>query len=168
MEPAKLASSLMRMTDEVWMRHANPWSGWTRMASFPLVFLACWSHVWIGWYSLLPIGLLAIWLWINPRIFPRAASTRSWMSQGVLGERVWLNRKSVPIPREHTVATHILSALSVLGVLISAYGFATRDFWAAFMGWNFAVACKVWFVDRMVWLYRDVAPGHAEYENWLY
>ena len=45
----RIVAKLMAMSDEVWMRHANPWSGWTRIAVFPLWFLAIWSRVWIGW-----------------------------------------------------------------------------------------------------------------------
>lgn len=38
----------MAMNDTVWQRHANPWSGWTRVATMPLFAIAAWSRVWIG------------------------------------------------------------------------------------------------------------------------
>jgi hypothetical protein len=42
---------LMAMDDRVWRRHANPWSGWTRVTVLPLLVLAIWSRVWIGWWA---------------------------------------------------------------------------------------------------------------------
>jgi hypothetical protein len=44
---------LMAMDDGVWRRHANPWSGWTRVTVLPILVLAIWSRVWIGWWALL-------------------------------------------------------------------------------------------------------------------
>jgi hypothetical protein len=42
----KLASGSMSMSEEVWFRHANAWSGRTRFATYPLVILAFWSRAW--------------------------------------------------------------------------------------------------------------------------
>ncbi|ADK86401.1 conserved hypothetical protein [Desulfarculus baarsii DSM 2075] len=168
MDIGRLSERLMGMSEETWRRHANPWSGWTRLASYPLIFLAVWSNVWIGWYCLAPIAALAVWIWLNPRLFPRPKSTKSWMSRGVLGERVWINRWQEPIPPEHEKMANILSAIALAGVAVSVYGFWARDFWAAFMGWNLAVAAKMWFVDRMVWLFEDMKDKNAAYRAWLY
>ncbi|MEM6467372.1 MAG: DUF6653 family protein, partial [Pseudomonadota bacterium] len=35
---------LMSMSDEVWERHANPLSGWSRMTIPPLFVAAVWSR----------------------------------------------------------------------------------------------------------------------------
>jgi hypothetical protein len=41
----KIAAAF-QMGDEAWLRHANPWSGWTRFATvLPLLSLAVWSRV---------------------------------------------------------------------------------------------------------------------------
>ena len=50
----------VRMTPEVWARHANPWSGWTRVAILPLFVLAIWSRAWLGWWALVPLALLVV------------------------------------------------------------------------------------------------------------
>ncbi|MBX3553855.1 MAG: hypothetical protein KF697_15500, partial [Pseudolabrys sp.] len=88
----QFVAALFRMDERVWERHANPVSVWTRFATFPLLMLALWSVHWIGWYCLIPLAVLAAWLWLNPRIFPPPASTQSWASRAVLGERVYLLR----------------------------------------------------------------------------
>lgn len=159
---------LMSMSDEVWMRHANPWSGLTRMATGPVLLLAAWSHVWIGWWAVLPVAVLAMWAWLNPRLFPPPASTDNWMSRGVLGERVWLNRKQVPIPHHHELAGHLLSALAIILMVPAIYGLIVADVWAAVLGWHGAIIAKIWFVDRMVWLYADMHAANPTYRSWLY
>ena len=75
-----------RLDDAGWARHANPWSGWTRMAVLPLLALAVWSRAWIGWWAALPLDLLVVFLWLNPRLFPPPRHLDAWISRGVLGE----------------------------------------------------------------------------------
>lgn len=60
---------MQRMSDEMWRRHANPWSVWTRFAAIPAFILAAWSRVWLGWWSLIPIGLVVAWLFLNVIVF---------------------------------------------------------------------------------------------------
>ena len=65
-----------QMSDQVWQRHTNPWSGWTRYTALPLLVAALWSRLWLGWWALLPTLGAVLWTWLNPRIFPRPLSTR--------------------------------------------------------------------------------------------
>ncbi|TWU43595.1 hypothetical protein Poly51_62920 [Rubripirellula tenax] len=92
---------MMCMDDAAWQRHANPWSGWTRVATAPLIGLAVWSRVWFGWWSLIPTMVVFAWIWINPRAFPRPKSVDNWMSRGVLGERIWLAGEPGTIADHH-------------------------------------------------------------------
>ena len=39
---ANVLESIFRMTDEVWSRHTNPWSVWTRFLTLGLIVLAVW------------------------------------------------------------------------------------------------------------------------------
>ncbi len=52
---------LFGLEGEAWMRHANPASVWTRFAALPLLALALWSRVWIGWWALLPVAAALAW-----------------------------------------------------------------------------------------------------------
>jgi len=146
----KAAEKLMSMDDSVWQRHANPWSVWTRVAITPFLFVAVWSYVWIDWWALVPCALVALFTWLNPRIFPVPKNTNNWASKGVMGERVFINRKRVPIPRHHAIAAQVLTALAAIFLGSSIYGFVVADFWAACPGFHAAIVCKIWFVDRMV------------------
>lgn len=158
---------LFEMTPEVWERHANPWSVWTRVASFPLLALALWSIHWIGWWAVLPLGLLVIFLWLNPRLFPPPATTKSWAARAVMGERVYLMRVIRPVPVYHSNAAQLLSIGGAIGLLFMGAGLITEDITAYLVGAVTAFLCKMWFVDRMVWLFDDMAREHPDYEKWL-
>jgi hypothetical protein len=166
MEHGAPAARLMAMNDRVWMRHANPWSGYTRLATAPFLFLAIWSHVWIGWWALAPLAVLLLWIWLNPRVFPPPRDTDNWMSKGVFGERIWLNRREVPIPRRFERTADLLTSGAAVGVAIAAYGFTVADFWASLFGCTLAVVFKMWFVDRMVWLFEVMKAADPRYAGW--
>src|SRR3954467_6144112 len=106
------------MDEATWLRHANPWSVWTRVATLPLLVLAAWSRAWLGWWALVPVALVLLWTWWNPRLFPVPLSTDNWASKGVMGERVWLNRDAVPIPGHHRLVPHALTAVAAAGGLL--------------------------------------------------
>jgi len=85
----KLAS-FFKLNDTTWQQHANPWSIWTRFIILPLLTLAIWSREWIGIYCWIPIVLILVWTWINPRAFGKPKTNRHWSSKSVMGERVYL------------------------------------------------------------------------------
>ncbi|WP_108482203.1 DUF6653 family protein [Oceaniglobus ichthyenteri] len=155
------------MSDPVWDRHANPWSGLTRLPILPLMALAIYARVWIGWACLVPLALLILWAWYNPRVFAPPAHTHHWLSRAVMGERVWLNDGTVPIPAHHSRAANWLSVLAALGLAPLIWGLWVLDPWAVACGCTFTILAKLWFLDRMVWLYHDMAAHHPEYAAWL-
>jgi hypothetical protein len=160
---------LFRLDDAGWARHANPWSVWTRVASGPLLILALWSHVWLGWSALAPVALVLLWIWINPRAFPRPASTDTWSARATFGERLWLNRDRRPVPRRHRVVPHVLSGIAGVGGLVAIGGALSAAVWPTLLGTALMMLGKLWFCDRMVWLWEDAggaasrrAPGDAD------
>jgi hypothetical protein len=58
-----------------------------------------------------------------------------------MGERVWLNRDALPVPVYHRIVPNVLSAVSVSSVLFIIKGVLL------------AYLSKLWFVDRMVWIW---------------
>jgi len=156
------------MTDEVWERHANPWSVWTRYLALPVLVFSIWSRMWIGWWSLVPILLSVVWIWLNPRVFKKPRSTNNWASKAVLGERVWLNRKEIPIPEHHHPVINILNTISTAGTLICVWGLIKLSVWVTIFGVVLVVLGKSWFLDRMVWLYDEIRNADPNYRSWLY
>ena len=155
----RISERLMGMDDDAWARHANPWSVYTRFTCLPLIALAVWSRAWIGWWCLAPLALALLWTWANPRVFNPPASTDNWASQGVMGERLFLNRRAEPVPQHHVRMAYWLTGVSALGMGMLIYGLAALDASATLGGMAVTVGGKAWFVDRMVWLYRDAAGG---------
>ena len=157
MDVFKLSERLMAMDDATWARHANPWSVYTRFTCLPLVTLAIWSRTWLGWWALLPLVASLFWIWYNPRAFAPTKHTDGWAFAGTRGERLFLDRKHVPIPAHHASMAKVLTLLSAIGGIILIYGLFVLDNWATLCGLFLAMIAKAWFVDRMVWLFNDVS-----------
>jgi hypothetical protein len=167
MDILKLAEKSMSMTDEVWMRHSNPWSVYTRFTALPIISIAFWSRDWIGIYSIAPIFLAFLWVWLNPRLFNVPRKTNSWASMGTFGERIYLDhRENTDIPDRHRSFCRALQTLSALGLPIFIYGLYALNFWILVLGNFWIMVFKAWFVDRMVWLYADMKDSNPTYESW--
>ena len=158
---------LFCMDDAVWMRHASPWSVWTRAVTLPLLLVAIWSHTWIGMTgAIVSVVLVGLWAWLNPRLFTPPSRTDTWPARATFGERVWLNRQRVAIPRHHAVAAHLLSGITATGAVIAIWGAATSALWPALLGTAVTMLGKFWFLDRMVWLYLDMKNADPIYRSW--
>ena len=161
-------AQLFGMDEKARRRHTNPWSVLTRISAIPLLGLAFWSRVWLGWWSIVPIISVFIWLWLNPRIFPEPESTNNWASKVVLGEWVRMNRDKTPIPKHHIVLPNIITAIGFIGVILFVYGLAVMHLWLTILGGVVMMLSKLWYADRVVWLYEDMKDATPEYRSWLY
>ncbi len=155
--PEEKIAKIFGLEGEKWLRHANPWSVWTRFATLPFLIIAIWSRVWIGWYSLIPIGLIIFWLIINPTLFSPPKALDSWASKSVLGERLWTNRKKVPIPKHHTLLVLILTIFQTIGAIPLLIGLWKLNLCLTVLGTTIIYFSKMWFLDRMVWIYDEMA-----------
>jgi len=155
MDIFKSAERLMGMDDAAWRRHANPWSVYTRFTCLPLIVLAIWSRVWLGWWALVPVALALLWTWVNPRLFSEPASLDGWASRGVMGERLFLDRENRNIAGHHIRMACILTWASAAGAVILVYGLLVLSFWATLCGLFATILPKLWFIDRMIWIYED-------------
>jgi hypothetical protein len=154
------------LSGESWMRHANPVSVWTRFSVLPLLVLAIWSRDWIGMWFLIPLGLSLVWLFVNPMLFSPPASTRNWASQGVLGERIWSERKRSELPEQFDSPVPAAAQLvQVVGLVPMVYGLIELDAIAAVTGMLIVQAAKLWYIDRMVLLF-DELKGDPRYAAW--
>ncbi|CUH42889.1 DUF6653 family protein [Ruegeria atlantica] len=155
MDIARFSERLMGMKDEIWLRHANPWSVWTRVLTpLPLLALAIWSREWIDNWAWVAVGAVLVWVWVNPRAFSQPETFDSWSAQGVLGERVWLrNRDKIAV--HHKRVANALAFASGTGLLPFAYGLWAFDLGFTCLGIVVISGGKMWFVDRMGWVWSD-------------
>ncbi|APE28546.1 DUF6653 family protein [Aurantiacibacter gangjinensis] len=169
MTPEARIARLFRLDAEGWARHANPWSGWSRIVTgMSLIIIAIWSRVWIGWWSLLPIALVAFWLWINPRLFAPARDDSAWISRGVFGEQMWAARGELPQPYIGAKLPHIFNAVAGIGAIVLIYGLVVLSPVETVIGASIAYAGKLAFIGEMVKLYDRVTAAHPEraYRGW--
>lgn len=151
-----------------WKRHANPWSVYTGFLTTPFLGLAVWSREWIGLWFLVPLALAIAWILISPRLFPAPKSTDNWASKSVFGERILGRQKSMPVPLHHATATTIIGVIGAVGALQFGYGLFASDWFVLSYGLVIMFLARVWFLDRLVWLYEDMMHTSAEYRDWLY
>jgi hypothetical protein len=158
---ARLANVFGLKGQDAWRRHANPWSVYTRIPIPALLVAAIWSRTWIGWWSLLPIAVCLIWTVVNPRTFSPPRTLDSWASRSVMGETLWAERKSTPLPSRHRTAPVVLGALSAAGLPFLIWGLVVLDPWLTLFGLAIQMLGKLWFLDRMALLYDDVSSRAA-------
>jgi hypothetical protein len=162
-------AKLFGLKGEAWMRHANPASVWTRFAAVPLLALAVWSRDWIGWWCLIPIAALVVWLFVNPLFFDVPASTRSWVSRSVFGERIWSERDRNDLPPAfRSQVPTVAQVIQTLAAIQLVYGLVVFDAVATVSGVVFMQAAKCWYLDRMVLLFEAVKQSDPEVAAWEY
>lgn len=151
------------LDDRAWARHANPWSGWTRFITcLPLFALAVWSRVWLGGWSLVPIALAVLWIWLNPRAFGPVVDDSAWISKGVFGERLWSQRHVLAVPERHRVMPNLLNIASLTGLPFLVWGLGALDPWPTVFGMALMIGGKLWYIDRMAVLYEDMVAVRPE------
>ncbi len=156
------------MDDATWERHANPLSVWTRaVTGIPVILVSMWSIKLIGWWSLIIILISFSWIWLNPRLFPSPKDTNNWASKVTFGERVWLNRTEHPIPIHHERWAKFLSIVGGVGFIIAIVGAYFHMLLPTISGGLISWFGKMWFCDRMVWLYEEMKNTNKQYASWL-
>ncbi len=156
----RLAASAFRMNERTWQRHASPWSVWTRVATLPVLLLALFSHVWAGWWvAAAATGAVLIWSWWNPRLFPPPRRTDTWPARATFGERLWLCRHHRPVPDHHRIVPHVLTVVAAIGAVLGLAGAIAGAVWPAVLGGILAYFGKLWFCDRMVWLFDEMTAA---------
>ena len=141
-----------RMSDDAWKRHANPWSVWTRFAAIPLMILAIWSRVWLGWWCVVPIAAVIVWLWLNPHVFAPVASPTSWAAKGIYGEKLWLKERD-RVPPDQRRVLRLLVPVAGAGFVLLSYGLVRLEIWPTVFGASLIVLAQLWRIDRLVVFY---------------
>ena len=144
---------MQNMSEQMWKRHANPWSVWTRFAAIPAFMLAVWSRVWIGAWAWIPILLVIIWLYLNVFVFPPIDNPVNWASKGIYGEQLWL-KKRAELPKQYDVIQKRLIVLGLLGMVTIGIGLYQLHFWLSTLGAVVLILAQLWRIDRFSTLYE--------------
>lgn len=161
-------ADIFQLDDVTWMKHSNPMSVYTRYTALPLIILAIWSRDWLGYYSLIFLGLAFLWTYYNPVLFSKPKTTKTWASRAVFGERAYLNHKNIPVEAHHMNMLKVINSIMTLGLPFLVYGLWTLSIWPTILWMAIVIMWKTWFLDRMVWIYLDMKDSHKEYKSWDY
>ncbi len=131
------------LSDTAWEKHSNPWSGWTRTLSMPLLATGFYLHNW--WI----VAITIMWLIINPVFFSKPKKINNWMSKGVLGEKIYTQdrkyfKKDLPT---------LLNASNIFFFTLFIYFSWIQNLEAAILSGILVMVIKFWFIDRMVAVY---------------
>ena len=78
------ADRIDRLRDAFWARHANPWSGATRVAASPALIYAVYRR------DVRLLAAVVLFVTFNPVVFPPPKRTDRWFTRAVLAEREWI------------------------------------------------------------------------------
>jgi hypothetical protein len=139
-----------RFRDILWERHANPRSGWSRVLVLPV--LMC------GIYFRRPravAGAIGFTV-INPVLFPPPTDDEAWMTQIVLGERMYYRHRESRQPIE--ILNYMNGPITAYAVY-SAY--RKRPVRIVFFT-AMSMAMKFLFVDYVAKYYRENRDQYPE------
>lgn len=144
-----------RLKEAMWRRHANPWSGWSRVPTGPVLVYALYCRNW----RLLLAAL--VWAAINPFLFSPPDTEDAWMTRAVLAEQWWIHEEG-----NRTVGLGYPNRLNTAGAIAFIY--------ALFAAWRrrpaetafatvLAVTLKLWWLHILVRWY-DADPTELTVE----
>ena len=131
------------------------------------------SHAWIGWgwATVLSCSRCPLALAQSAHFSAAGPAPNTWAAKVTFGERVWLNRKAIA-----GAGTPHHDAAQSAQWRISRHRLRHRALWRRcrrrsgrrLLGHRDLVyAGKLWFCDRMVWLYEDMKDRDPVYRSWL-
>ena len=133
-----------------WARHANPKSGWSRVASMPLLMACLYRRNWRG------VALTLGFVVVNPFLFSPPEDDSAWMTRVVSGERLWTQQEHgrLSYPEVLNLCNGVAAAYAVYAAL------EQRPAETA-LATALSMALKFWFVAELVHLYDDtVVESH--------
>ena len=144
-----------RMTDDAWRRHANPWSVWTRFAAIPLMILAIWSRVWLGWWCLLPVAAVVVMALAEPAGLRARRHTEQLGGQGHLRREALAQGARTGATRSPQGAAPICVPIGAAGFVLLVYGLVRLEVWPTVFGASLIVLAQLWRIDRLVVFYES-------------
>jgi hypothetical protein len=127
-----------------WARHANPKSGWSRVASMPLLMACIYRRNWRG------LVLTLAFVLFNPVLFSPPEDDSAWMTRVVYGERLWTQQE-----RSRLGYPEVLNLFNGLAAFYALYAAIKQRPAETALATALSMALKFWFVAEMVHLYEQ-------------
>lgn len=127
---------------QLWKRHSNPKSGWSRTLLLPILLSAIYHRNWRL------AGAAVLFTVVNPVLFSPPEDTDAWMTRVVLAERWWTREK-----REGLFDPEYPNGINLLNVPVSIYAFVAayrRHPIRAALAGAASMGLKFWYVAALV------------------
>jgi len=134
-----------------WARHANPKSGWSRVASMPLLMACIYRRNWRG------LALTLAFVVLNPVLFSPPEDDSAWMTKVVYGERLWTQAEHGRLGYPE-----VLNLFNGLAACYGLYAAVKQRPAETALATALSMALKLWFVAEMVHLYEAHAGDAIE------
>ena len=114
-----------------------------------------WSRVWLGWWALVPVASVVIWLVINPVAFRAVDEPTNWVSKAVYGQQIWLTQRE-RVPIVYLTIMRWLVAVGLAGFGFIGWGLWALDLWPVVYGVTLVIFSQFWQWDRQRLLYDEL------------
>lgn len=104
-----MAGNRGRLKSRIFARHSNPWSAWSRLLSAPLISVALWRRS--GTQGV----VLALWMLINPVVFPEPPDDGAFSTRAILGERMWIEDRPMDAAMALNGAAAVAATVAAVG-----------------------------------------------------
>lgn len=148
-------------------RPAGPLAVALKIVSPELLCALLWSHVWLG--SALSISLAAsaaALLLVVQRLSLTGGAGDTWPRHVGYGERIWLNRLILPVPRELGQRITVLYMVFWTGAAVALYGSASASIVLTLTGLAVAHSAQFACFRSLVALYRAMRKNAPLYRFW--
>ncbi|MFC6719508.1 DUF6653 family protein [Natrialbaceae archaeon GCM10025810] len=130
------------LPDEVWARHSNPKSGWTRLLAYPALIYAVYARSWRL------LGATLAFLAVNPFVFPEPKTEPDdWMYRVVRAEQRW---SEAGRPFVGVGFPQVINLIQVPVFAYNVYSAVRRRPVRTIVSTAATMALKLWFVDELV------------------
>ncbi|WP_265109797.1 DUF6653 family protein [Halosolutus halophilus] len=141
------------LPESVWDRHANPNSGWSRLATYPVLVFALYARKW--WL----LALTGLFVLVNPILFPEPdpeTATDDWMFRVVRAEQQWTDDGN---PLLGLGFPQVLNLVQVPVFCYNLYAAYRRQPVRTLLATIATMGLKLWFVAELVDRYAPDGTG---------
>lgn len=126
-----------------------------------------WSKLWLGGVAAALLCLFALVLLVfGPRLLEGAGNRFNWARHVGFGEKIWLNRLFVPVPKDLNYRLTVLYIVFWTGVLVALWGGVATLPVLSISGLVVAYTAQAVCFRKLIHLYRLMKDKHPLYRFW--
>ena len=134
----------------------------------PALLTAClWSKLWLGAVAATLLCFAALLLLVFlPRVFDGAGKRITWARNVGFGEKIWLNRLFVPVPKDLNYRLTVLYLVFWTGGLVALWGGIATMPILSITGLLVAYSAQAICFKKLHYLYTVMKDKHPLYRFW--